>query len=126
MTRRALVGLLSALVVLARPRRPLAQGGAMITTTDQHFRVETTAGMDRKGRPTVWGYVYRLGGRGSSRPRLLLETLDAAGKPVAQQLVYVDQDFASGRVYWEARPNTPGAAYRASVQSVVSTFTGAP
>ena len=56
MTRRALVGLLAALVVLARPRRPLAQGGAM-TTTDQYFRVETTAGMDRKGRPTVWGYV---------------------------------------------------------------------
>ena len=126
MTRRALVGLLSALVVLAWPRRPLAQGGAMTTTTDQYFRVETTAGTDRKGRPTVWGYVYSLSGRGGGRPRLLLETLDAAGKPVAQQLVYVDEDFASGRVYWEARPNTPGAAYRATVQSVVSTFNGAP
>jgi len=110
MTRRALVGLLSALVVLAWPRRPLAQGGAMTTTTDQYFRVETTAGTDRKGRPTVWGYVYSLSGRGGGRPRLLLETLDAAGKPIAQQLVYVDEDFASGRVYWEARPNTPGAA----------------
>ena len=126
MTRRALVGLLSALVVLAWPRRPLAQGGAMTTTTDQYFRVETTAGTDRKGRPTVWGYVYSLSGRGGGRPRLLLETLDAAGKPIAQQLVYVDEDFASGRVYWEARPNTPGSSYRATVQSVVSTFNGAP
>jgi hypothetical protein len=125
-TRRALVGLLAALVVLAWPRRPLAQGGAMTTTTDQYFRVETTAGTDRKGRPTVWGYVYSLSGRGGGRPRLRLETLDAAGKPIAQQLVYVDEDFASGRVYWEARPNTPGAAYRATVQSVVSTFNGAP
>ena len=95
MTRRALVGLLSALVVLAWPRRPLAQGGAMTTTTDQYFRVETTVGMDRKGRPTVWGYVFSLSGRGGGRPRLLLETLDAAGKPVAQQLVHVDQEFAS-------------------------------
>jgi len=125
-TRRALVGLLAALVVLAWPRRRLAQGGAMTTTTDQYFRVEATAGTDRKGRPTVWGYVYSLSGRGGGRPRLLLETLDAAGKPIAQQLVYVDEDFASGRVYWEARPNTPGAAYRATVQSVVSTFNGAP
>jgi len=126
MTRRALIGLLAALVVLGWPRRPLAQGGPMTTTIDQYFRVETTAGADRKGRPTVWGYVYSLSGRGGGRPRLLLETLDAAGKPIAQQLVYVDEDFASGRVYWEARPNTPGAAYRATVQSVVSTFNGAP
>ena len=98
----------------------------MTTTTDQYFRVETTPGTDRKGRPTVSGYVYSLSGRGGGRPRLLLETLDAAGKPIAQQLVYVDSDFAGGRVYWEARPNTPGAAYRATVQSVVSTFNGAP
>jgi hypothetical protein len=126
MTRRALVGLFSALVVLAWPRRAHTQAGAMTTTTDQYFRVETTAGTDRKGRPTVWGYVYSLSGRGGGRPRLLLETLDAAGKPIAQQLVYVDEDFASGRVYWEARPNTPGPAYRATVQSVVSTFNGAP
>ena len=126
MTRRALVGLLSALVVLPWPSRLLAQCAAMTATTDQYLRVETIAGMDRKGRPTLWGYVYHLGGRGRGRPRLLLETLDAEGKPVAQQLVYVDQKFASGRVYWQARANTPGTAYRATVHSVVSTATGAP
>ena len=126
MTRRALFGVLTALVVLAWPRRAHAQGGAMTTTTDQYFRVETTPGTDRKGRPTVWGYVYSLSGRRGGRPRLLLETLDATGQPIAQQLVYVDEDFASGRVYWEVRPNTPGAAYRATVQSVVSNFNGAP
>jgi len=127
-SRRALLGCLAALLVLVWPRRAQAQaqGGAMTTTTDQYFRVEATPGTDRKGRPTVWGYVYSLSGRGGGRPRVLLETLDAAGKPVAQQLVYVDSDFAGGRVYWEARPNTPGPAYRATVQSVVSTFNGAP
>ena len=57
--------------------------------------------MDRKGRPTVWGYVYG-GGRG--RPRLPVETLDATGQPIAQQVVPVDQDFTGGRVYYEARP----------------------
>lgn len=126
MSRRALLGCLAALLVLVWPRRAQAQAGAMTATTDQYFRVEATPGTDRKGRPTVWGYVYSLSGRGGGRPRLLLETLDAAGKPVAQQLVYVDSDFAGGRVYWEARPNTPGPAYRATVQSVVSTYNGAP
>jgi len=125
MTRRTLLGCLAALLVLAWPRRPHAQG-ATTTTTDQSFRVEATPGTDRKGRPTVSGYVYTLNGRSGGRPRLLLETLDAAGKPIAQQIVYVDSDLASGRVYWEARPKTVGPAYRATVQSVASTFNGAP
>lgn len=125
LTRRVLIGLL-ALVVLVWPRRLNAQGGATTTTTDQYFRVETTAGTDRKGRPIVWGHVYSLGGRSGGRPRLLLETLDAAGKPIAQQFVYVDEDFSGGRVYWEARLKTAGAAYRATVHSVVSFSTGAP
>ena len=126
MTRRALLGCLTALLVLAWPRRPHAQGGATTTTTDQYFRVEAAPGTDRKGRPTVSGYVYSLSGRGGGRPRLLLETLDATGQPVARELIYVDSDFSGGRVYWEARPHTPGPAYRATVQSVVSTFNGAP
>jgi hypothetical protein len=126
MTRRALLGGVAALLVSGWTGRALAQG-AMTTTTDQYFRVEATPGTDRRGQPIVWGYVYTLSGRGSGgRPRLLLETLDAAGKPIAQQLVYVDEDFASGRVYYEARPQTPGPAYRATVQSVVSNFNGAP
>lgn len=126
MTRRALVGGVAALLVLGWRRRAQAQG-ATTTTTDQYFRVEATPGTDRRGRPTVWGYVYTRSGRGSGgRPRLLLETLDAAGKPIGQQIVYVDQEFASGRVYYEARPQTPGSAYRVTVQSVVSTFNGAP
>jgi hypothetical protein len=126
MRRRALLGGLAALLVSGWTGRARAQG-AMTTTADGCFRVEATAGTDRRGRPLVWGYVYTRSGRGSGgRPRLLLETLDAAGKPIAQQLVYVDEDFASGRVYYEARPQTPGPAYRATVQQVISNFNGAP
>lgn len=126
MTRRALLGGVAALLLSGWTSRARAQG-AMTTTTDQYFRVEATPGTDRRGRPIVWGYVYTLSGRGSGgRPRLLLETLDAGGKPIAQQLVYVDADFASGRVYYEVHPQTPGPAYRATVQSVVSNFNGAP
>ena len=124
MTRRALLAGLAALLAAGcATGQPPTQSGPTTTTTDQYFRAEATPGMDRKGRPIVWGYVYG-GGRG--RPRLLLETLDATGHPIAQQVVPVDQDFAGGRVYYEARPPTPGPAYRVTVREVISNFNGAP
>ena len=85
--------------------------------------MDATPGTDRKGRPIVWGYVH---GGGGGHPRLLMETLDAAGKPIAQQVVFVEQDFAGGRLYYEAHPQTPGPAYRVTVQDVISNFNGAP
>ena len=124
MTRRALLGgLVTLLTAGCASTGGTTATGPMTTTTDGYFRVEATPGTDGKGRPVVWGYVYG-GGRG--RPRLLVETLDAAGKPIAQQLVYVDQDFAGSRVYYEARPQTPGPSYRVTVRDVISNFNGAP
>jgi hypothetical protein len=86
------------------------------------YVVETTPGKDAQGRPMVSGLVYGRGGR----PRVLLESLDANGNPIAQQLVYVDQDMSAGRAFFEVRPNTPGVSYRGRVQSVQSLFNGAP
>ena len=124
MPRRALLGALAALLAAGCATvEPPIQTGPTTVTTDRYFRVDVTPGTDRKGRPIVWGYVH---GGGGGRPRLLVETLDAAGKPIAQQVVFVDQDFAGGRVYWEARPQTPGPAYRVTVQAVISNFNGAP
>ena len=124
MTRRSLLGALAALLAAGCATvEPPTQTGPTTVTTDRNFRVDATPGTDRKGRPIVWGYVN---GGGGGRPRLLVETLDAAGKPIAQQMVVVDQDFAGGRVYYEARPQTPGPAYRVTVQAVISNFNGAP
>lgn len=121
------MGGLAALLAAGCAGQSHTQSGPTSTTTDEYFRVESTPGTDGRGRPIVWGYVYtRSGGGNGGRPRLLVESLDAAGKPIAQQLVYVDEDFASGRVYYEARPQTPGSAYRVSVQQVISNFNGAP
>jgi hypothetical protein len=119
-------GLAALLVAGCATGQPPTQSGPTTATTDEYFRVESTPGTDGRGRPIVWGYVYTRSGEGDGgRPRLLVESLDAAGKPIAQQLVYVDEDFASGRVYYEARPQTPGSAYRVSVQQVISDFNGA-
>ena len=129
MTRRSLLTGLAALCAAGCAGASGTGGGGTgatgptTTTTSEDFRVEVTPGVDRKGRPTAWGYVY---GRARGRPRLRLETLDAAGKPIANQLVYVDEDLNAGRAYFEARPNTVGPAYRATVESVISTFNGAP
>jgi hypothetical protein len=121
--RRALRAGLAALLLAG-----CATGGGFTatgpTTRDgsSGYLVETTPGTDKQGRPMVSGYVYGRGGR----PRVLLESLDAGGQPIAQQLVYVDQDMSAGHAYFEVHPNTPGAAYRGRVQSVQSLYNGAP
>ena len=85
--------------------------------------MEATPGMDRKGRPTVWGYVYG-GGRG--RPRLRWRRSTPRASPSRSSSSTWTRIFAGGRVYYEARPQTPGPAYRVTVQQVISNFNGAP
>ena len=47
-----------------------------------------------------------------------METLDASGQPVAQEIAYVDTEIPLfNRAYYEARPKTPGASYRVSIYS---------
>jgi hypothetical protein len=86
-TRRAFLAsglpLGAALVLAARPAVVTAQS-VTAATAPRYFRVEAQPGTDRKGRPIVWGYVYlHSKGQGSARVRLLVESLDAAGQPVA-------------------------------------------
>jgi hypothetical protein len=85
---------------------------------DKYFRIKYQNGPDRRGRPSVWGYIYNERGMGNARLRILVETLDASGKTIAQEIDYVDTEvplFGSG--YFEARPKTPGADYRVTIHS---------
>jgi len=121
-TRRAFLAsglpLGAALVLAARPAVVTAQS-VTAATAPRYFRVEAQPGTDRKGRPVVWGYVYlHTKGQGSARVRLLVESLDAAGQPVASEIAYVDNDvLLYSRTYFEMRPHTPASAYRVSVYS---------
>ena len=84
----------------------------------KYFRIESQSGPDRKGRPTVWGYIYNERGQGNARAIILVETLDASGQPVAKEIAYVDTEIPLfNRAYYEARPKTPGASYRVSIYS---------
>ena len=121
-TRRAFLAwgfpLGAALALAARPAVVSAQS-VTAATAPRYFRVEAQPGTDRKGRPVVWGYVYlHTKGQGSARVRLLVESLDGAGQPVASEIAYVDNEvLLYGRTYFEMRPNTPASAYRVSVYS---------
>jgi hypothetical protein len=124
-TRRALLGLLPGLGLACWAGRAEAQS---ITPQNapRYFRVDSQSGLDRKGRPSVWGYVnLNSSGLGSARVRLLVETLDAAGQPIASEIVYLDTEVAfSGRTFFEVRPKTPGASYRVNIHSGDWTRTG--
>jgi hypothetical protein len=123
MPRRALLLTLAALLAAGCVGGGFTPTGPKTVTPSDYYRVEITPGKDDQGRPAVSGTVYGRGGR----PRVLIESLDAAGQPIGQQLVYVDQDMSgAGYAVFQLRPNTPGVSYRGTVQSVQSLFNGAP
>jgi hypothetical protein len=116
-TRRALLGLAAA-PLLARGAGPAWAQSITPANAPQYFRVEAHPDKDRKGRDIVWGYVYNERGRYWARVRLLVETLDTTGRPIASQVVYVDEDVPfAGRTYYEARLATPGPGVRVTIHS---------
>lgn len=123
--RRALLGLLPALLLAGWAGHAQAQG---ITPQNaaQYFRIDATPSTDRSGRPVVSGYVYlNSSGLGAARVRLLVESLDAAGLPIAQEIAHVDSDVPfDGRTYFWVRPKKPGASYRVTIHSGDWTRTG--
>jgi len=115
--RRALLGLALAPLLLGLTR-PAGAQSITAESAPQYFRLESHPDKDKKGRDIVWGYVYNTRGKGNARVRLLIETLDASGKPVATQIAYVDEDIPLyNRTYFENRVSQPGPSYRVSIHS---------
>jgi hypothetical protein len=117
-TRRTFLGLAPALL-LTRGAGPAGAQSVTAESAPKYFRVESQPGIDRRGRPIVWGYVYlHTKGQGSARVRLLVESLDAAGQPIAREIAYLDSEVPLyNRAYFEVHPRTPAPAYRVSVYS---------
>jgi hypothetical protein len=118
--RRALLGLALAPLLPLLPGLPRPAEAQTITaeTAPQYFRLESHSEKDKKGRDIVWGYIYNTRGKGNARLRLLIETLDPSGKPVASQIAYVDEDIPLfNRTYFENRVTQPGPSYRVSIHS---------
>ena len=108
--------LLGALLVLAACAPVLPPGG--ITTETGDFAVESHADT-RGGRPVAAGSVYNKRPLQATQVQLRVESLDAAGAVVASAVRFLDRDInPNDRVYFEAAPAAPGAAYRVTVHYV--------
>ena len=97
----------------ARAERTTIAGNAGTITLDWQ------ATQDRAGRPVIAGHVITYGGKsGYCSTRLLVETLDAQGQVVAQNVGFVP-GYVGGYddVYFELPVRTPGPGYRASIAS---------
>lgn len=117
MRRRALLALALA-PLLPGLTRPAGAQSIHPGNWQQYFRIESSGGTDKRGRPQVSGYVYNDRGNANAKVRLTVESLDASGNPVGSQIVYVDDEVPlRNRAYFETTPRTPGASYRVSIFS---------
>jgi hypothetical protein len=110
------VGLALALLTTAPPRAAARELQPLMLGWEQHFTVTWDA-TQRRGRPLVEGYVinrspYRVG-----RMRLLVDSLDDAGRVVDQRVSWVPGELGGdSRLYFDV-PVTPAARYRVRVFS---------
>jgi len=123
MPQNPAMGRRSILTLLLVPLLGLLAGRAQAQSitpdnAGKYFRIESQSGPGRRGQPAVWGYIYNERGLGHARVRILVETLDAAGKPIAREIDDVDNEIGLfSRRYFEVHPKTPGASYRVTVYS---------
>jgi len=86
---------------------------------DTGLRVEWAVEQTKRGGIQISGYVYNERDQWAANPRLLVESLDAAGQVTASTLVYAVSDVPPrSRSYFEV-PVTGGAStYRVTVRYV--------
>jgi len=96
-------------VMAAEGLQPLVLGG------EQFFTVQWEAG-ERRGRPTVHGTIGNEWGFPARRVQILVESLDASGRVLAQRVAWLGADLMPGTSAWfEERVPAPAPAYRVRV-----------
>jgi hypothetical protein len=71
---------------------------------------------ERRGRPRLSGYVVSKYGATATRVKLLVESLDSAGRVVAQRVEWLgDAVPVFSRTYFEVPVPEPAPSYRVSV-----------
>ena len=106
----ALLCLLSADPALASQHlQPLVAGW------EQHFTL-TWQPAEFRGRPILEGYIKNEAGFAAQRVRLLVESLDASGRPLEQRVEWLGSGLTPGkRIYFEVPAPQRSASYRVSV-----------
>jgi len=94
-----------------------AQGFGSPSSTERYFDLEWTTEI-RRGHPVVFGSLTNKYADSAANIQLLVEQLDASGRPTAKILGYVNGDVPGGaRVYFEVPVPTADAKYRVTIQS---------
>jgi hypothetical protein len=117
--RVAFVPLAFGLILLAAPGGWLAPGAGWATNfgkpQESYFRVESSAGRTRAGRPMVSGYVHNDYGHYAAGVRLVVEQLDRAGRVTATTHGHVGNVPNFDRTYFEVPLAALPDAYRVRI-----------
>lgn len=115
MQRWLIAGAVLASVLVAAGPAPAQTLTPHIVGWERYFTV-TWETFERRGRTHVGGYVVNQHGAAMGRVRLLVDSLDASGRVLAQRVDWLVGDVPPfGRRYFEAPVPQPAAAYRVSV-----------
>ena len=116
---RMMIGAALVACVLSLDVGPALAERSTISGNAGTITLDWQATKDNKGRPLIVGHVITYGGKsGYCIPRILVETLDAQGQVVAQNVGFIP-GFVGGydNVYFEEPIRAPGPAYRVSISS---------
>lgn len=90
--------------------------------SDQVFRL-TWQVSERGGRPVILGRIDNVSVYGTSRIQLLVDRLDAGGRPVAQQVEWLGVNIRPGdHAFFDVPVPERGAAYRVRVYAFSRKF----
>jgi len=116
MTRTLTVLALAALVVGSAMAGAAAELQPLMGGREWVFTVNWQPAQYR-GRPAVEGYVNNVSPYHTGNIRVLIESLDAAGKVTNQHIAWVPGDLlGGGRLFFQV-PTAPASAYRVRVFS---------
>jgi hypothetical protein len=116
MTRTLMVLALAALVVGSAVPGAAAELQPLNTGWERVFTVNWQPA-EYRGRPAVEGYVNNVSPYHTGNIRVLIESLDAAGKVTNQHIAWLPGDMVGGgRLFFQV-PTAPAPAYRVRVFS---------
>lgn len=84
----------------------------------RYFRYEWQVERGTGGSPRLTGYVHNDSGMWAARVQLLVEALDASGRPVSKTRDYVSDLPPEGRASFDVTVPAGGATYRVRVETV--------
>jgi len=112
LARLVLVAVLLALPVVT-PRPAGAQNFGR--PQEEHFRIVSSAGQARGGKPVVGGYVYNDYGHYAAGVRLVVEQLDGGGRVASSTAAWVGGVPNMGRTYFEVPLAAAPGSYRVRI-----------